>query len=386
MLKKIGLLILLFNLYSCTEKELHLSHVEEISLAEATYLPKNKQKTSDFKVQTFVHQKLQNESTIQLKHMMVQCHAEYGCVVIMDVRTGEVHAMVNLQESSIGGYKTEKNVAVNQYIDPGSFMKTFDVMALFEDKKSTTTQIYPSTGGKITMSGLIIKDAKEGGFGVQTLGTGLANSSNTIFAKAISSSYKKESSKFISRLEHCFNLSDLELPFKLNSKPYIPKVNSDDWCDITLAWLSIGYGLKLSPIQILSYYNAIANNGQFVQPRFISMIKKSNGAKKSYTLKPSHRKICSKNTSLKLKLYLRNALLKGNGQSFNSSKIALAGKTTLTSIYHDDASLKYVSGFVGYFPHHKPKYSIIALLGNVPFPTPNLAGEIARKIAESTLN
>jgi cell division protein FtsI (penicillin-binding protein 3) len=249
-------------------------------------------------------------------------------------------------------------------------MKTFDAMALLEDRKSSISTLYPSSDGKITLNGKTITDAKEGGFGELSLGNALAYSSNTIFAQAVTNAYRKDPSAFVTRLKNCFNLSALHLPFEVKSNPYFPRVNSPEWSEFTLPLLAVGYGLKLSPIQILTYYNALANNGTLVQPRFISLIKNKEGDKKHFTKSNIHAKICSNETSKKITYYLRKSLLKGNGQTLNKN----------------GAPQKYLAGFAGYFPYLKPKYSIIALVGNLQLPSPHIAGNLAKNIAETTIN
>ena len=383
--------VILFTCLNCERTPLILNRQEIIQLTESTYFPTKPHQHSEFKVQTFIDTLIQKDSEEILRTELIKNDAEKGCVALMEVQSGEILALVNLEKTAMGKYLTHKNSVVDQLIEPGSFIKTFNVMALLEDGKSTAQQIYSSGNGVIDYSGIILKDAKTGGFGELSLGDALSFSSNVIFAKAITQAYNEEPKHYISRLNNCFNQEEMKLPFQGQTKQQIPSIDSKNWATITLPWLSIGYGLKLSPIQILTYYNALANKGQLVQPRFISWIKNEKKNQVFYPKKITSTRICSTRTAQELRYFLRKAMTKGNGVSFQSNQVEIAGKTTSTQRITENFNRKYLSGFAGYFPHSKPKYSIIVIVDNLKYPSPQLAGEIVKNISEkieheSTLN
>lgn len=308
---------------------------------------------------------------------------------MIETNTGKVRAMVNLE--SINGIVRESktNYAVQNYIEPGSFVKTLDVMALLEDKKADTSTVYSSNNGKVTFYGKTIQDTNKGGYGDLSLGNALVYSSNTVFATAISQAYKSSPNQFVSKFKQYHLGTNLEIPFANANNQIIPQPNSSQWSAISLPWMAFGYGLRLSPVQVLSYYNTIANNGEIVQPLFLAEIKNKEGQSKQHDKRVLASQIASKSTITQIKDLLRKVVVNGTGLSCKSQRVAISGKTTSVQINYDKSGTnkQFFSGFVGYFPSEKPKYSIIVIINNPKkvYYGADVAGAVVKKIAEKVI-
>lgn len=305
----------------------------------------------------------------------------------METNTGKVRAIVNLESFKSKVIESKTNYAIHNYMEPGSFIKTLGLMAMLEDKKADTSTVYSSHNGEVSFYGKKIRDSHEGGYGDISLGKALLYSSNTVFAQAVTQAYAKNPTQFVAKFKQLQLGINLEIPFANANNQIIPQPNSSQWSAISLPWMSFGYGLTLSPIQILTYYNGIANRGEVVKPLFLSEIKNTKGQIKSYDKTVLASKMCSEQTLLQIQDLLKRAVTEGTGLSCKSTKVAIAGKTASVQInYSGGGNKHYLSGFVGYFPSTKPKYSVIAIVSNPKSPTAyygaDVAGIIVKNIAE----
>jgi cell division protein FtsI (penicillin-binding protein 3) len=255
-----------------------------------------------------------------------------------------------------------KNVAIDMPIEPGSLIKPFNLMSLLEDKKADTSSVYDAKGGKISFYGSYVKDSQSG-LNKLSLGNAFINNSNTIFAQAIDNVYKNNPQQYIDN----FQKFGLSASFsQISSKSIILSPKLEGWANITLPWMGFGYGVQVTPIQLLTYYNSIANNGVMVEPLFLNTIKKEGELVKEFA-KPLVVKTSTSNKSnVLLKSLLRDAVAKGVCKNVDSDKISISGYAATTQInYSDgDGALKYASSFVGYFPSDKPKYTILVYINN----------------------
>jgi cell division protein FtsI (penicillin-binding protein 3) len=332
---------------------------------------------------------MQQVSTKALTKSLKSYNADYGMIIIMETKTGKIRSMVNLEKNDSGEYVTGTKYAIYDHLEPASFIKTFDMMALLEDKKADTSTVYSSHNGEVSFNGKIIRDSNKGGYGDVSLGKALIYSSNTIFAQAIDQAYSKKPVEFTSKFKTYKLGEDLDLPFTSTSKPIIPQPNSKYWSSISLPWIAFGYGLMLSPIEILTYYNAIANNGEAVKPLFVNEIKNNLGQSKRFEKKVLKTKICSNTTILKIQDLLRKVVTSGTGSNAISEEIKISGKTASIQINYskEGSRAQFASGFVGYFPSNKPKYSIITIISNPKVDQSNygvdLAGAVVKEIGEN---
>lgn len=390
-MKRITLIIVfVLSFLSCSKSQLELTQKQEQEIASTVYEYYATSLNNEFDITTFLDLTIQEKSKEILMQSIQDNDADNGCVLVMETNTGKVRAMVNLESIKGKVIESKTNYAIQNYIEPGSFIKTFDVMALLEDKKADTSTVYSSNNGKVTFYGKTIQDTNEGGYGNLSLGNALVYSSNTIFATAITQTYKNNPNQFVSKFKQYHLGTNLEIPFSNANKQIIPQVNTSNWSAISLPWMSFGYGLTLSPIQVLNYYNTIANGGEAVQPLFLSEIKDKAGRTKKYEKKVLSSQICAKSTIVQIQDLLRNVVVNGNGLSSKTESIAISGKTSSIQINYGKPKLKeqYLSGFVGYFPSEKPRYSIIVILSNPKSPKikygTDLAGVVVKSIAENT--
>jgi cell division protein FtsI (penicillin-binding protein 3) len=289
--------------------------------------------------------------------------AEHGSVVVMETHTGEVKAISNLGRDKDGNYTETVNYAVAESHEPGSTFKLIDLIALFEDKLADTSSVYDSKGGEISYYNRKVRDSKKGGYGKISLGRGFELSSNTVLVQAVHDNYKSNPQKFVDHIKRMKLHEPLGLQIKGEGKPKIPQPGDKNWYGTTLPWMAYGYGVSMTPLQTLTLYNAVANNGEMVKPLFVKEIKEWNKTIKKFDKEVINPKIASQETIDKIKAVLENVVKKGTGSKLYSKDFSMAGKTGTAQMgYSDKANLYYASSFVGYFPADQPKYSCIVVV------------------------
>ncbi|RZK00348.1 MAG: penicillin-binding protein 2, partial [Flavobacterium sp.] len=292
--------------------------------------------------------------------------AEHGCVVVMETKTGHVKAISNLgRDEKSGNYYETINYAVAESHEPGSTFKLVDMIALLDDNKVDTSKVYDSRGGVITYRGDKVRDSHNGGYGKISLGKGFEVSSNTILVQAVYENYKNNPQQFIDRVNNLGLNKPLGLPFQGEGKPVVHQTTDKNWNPNILPWMAFGYSVAMTPLQTLTLYNAVANNGEMVKPQFVSEIKEWNKTIKKYDKQVINPKICSDQTNKKLKALLENVVKRGTGSKLYSKDFSMAGKTgTAQANYGKNGGSEkhYVSSFVGYFPADEPKYSCIVVV------------------------
>jgi cell division protein FtsI (penicillin-binding protein 3) len=293
-------------------------------------------------------------------------NADHGCVVVMETKTGHIKAISNLGRDTIGGgYYETINYAVAESHEPGSTYKLADLMALLDDKKVDTSAVFNTFGGEIEYSGHKVKDAHKTDFGSISLAKGFEISSNTVMVQAVFNNYKYNPQAFVNHLTDWGLGSKLGLPFQGEGVPFIPQPKSKNWSVISLPWMAFGYGVSVTPLQTLTYYNAVANNGVMVKPQFVSEIKEWDKTIKKYDTEVINPQVCSKETITKLKAVLQNVVKRGTAKDLFSANFSMAGKTgTAQANYAKNGGNDkfYISSFVGYFPADLPKYSCIVVV------------------------
>ncbi|MDI1257182.1 MAG: penicillin-binding protein [Flavobacterium sp.] len=291
--------------------------------------------------------------------------ADHGCVVVMETKTGAIKAISNLgRDSEDGAYYETVNYAVTEAHEPGSTFKLLDLIALLDDKKIDTSAVFDSHGGRVMYRGYAVNDSHKGGYGIISLARGFEQSSNTVMVQAVYNNYKNEPEKFVNRINSYGLNKKLGLPFAGEGKPYIPQPSEKTWSAISLPWMAFGYGVAVTPLQTLSLYNAIANNGEMVKPMFVTEVKEWNKTIKKFDKQVINPKICSDETLLKVKAVLANVVKRGTGKKLYSKDFSMAGKTGTAQVDYNkgEGKLYYASSFVGYFPADNPKYSCIVII------------------------
>ncbi|WP_188462993.1 penicillin-binding protein [Bizionia arctica] len=292
--------------------------------------------------------------------------AEHGCVVVMEVATGEIRAISNLGRTKTGSYYEKLNYAVGEAHEPGSTFKVMALMAALEDKLVDTSTVVDAMQGVKTFYGRRIKDSKHGGYGKISAARALEVSSNIGIATIIDEAYSKNPEKFINRLKSWSLDTPIGLPILGEGTPFIPEPGHAKWSKNALPSMSYGYNLKLTPLQTLTFYNAIANNGVMVKPTFIKEVRELNKQIETFKITVINNKICSDKTIGEMQEMLKNVVVRGTGKSLYSPYFSMAGKTgtAQTEYWMEDweENPRYVSSFAGYFPAENPKYSCIVII------------------------
>ena len=290
--------------------------------------------------------------------------ADHGCVVVMETSTGQVKAISNLGKGTMGEYYEKLNYAVGESHEPGSTFKLIDLIALLDDKLIDTSAVFDSNGGRVMYRGRAVNDSHKGGYGKISLARGFELSSNTVMVQAVYNNYKNNPEVFVDRINSYGLNKKLGVPFEGEGQPFIPQPGDKHWSAISLPWMAFGYGVSVTPLQTLTLYNAIANNGEMVKPIFVTEIKEWNRTVKKFDKEVIHPAICSPETIKKVKAVLANVIRKGTGKSLYSKDFSMAGKTGTAQVDYNkgEGKLYYSSSFVGYFPAENPKYSCIVVV------------------------
>lgn len=293
--------------------------------------------------------------------------ADHGCVVVMETKTGEVKAISNLGRTKEGKYYERLNYAVGESHEPGSTFKLMSMVAALEDKVVDTSTVVDTEKGRWRIYDRTVRDSKWGGYGKISIAKAFALSSNTAFAKMIHENYKEDPKKYVDRLMNMGLHKDLDLPIVGEGQPVIRYPGDKGWSGISLAWMSHGYEVAMTPMQTLAFYNAIANNGELVRPRFIKEARVGNKVLKEFKKEVINPSICSKQTVKKAQQLLKDVVEQdfGTGNGLYSKNFSMAGKTGTAQknyVAKDPDKLQYISSFVGYFPADNPKYSCIVII------------------------
>src|SRR5690554_3673859 len=292
--------------------------------------------------------------------------ADHGSVIVMEVKTGEIKAVSNLGRTSLGTYYEKWNYAIGESHEPGSTFKVMALMAALEDKVIDTSTVINTGNGVKKFYGRNVSDSRRGGYGEISAARVLEVSSNIGIASIIDDNYSKNPNKFINRLKSWNLNKKTGVSIKGEGKPLIPGPGDKTWSKNALPSIAYGYNLHLTPLQTLTFYNAIANNGVMVKPRFIKEVRAWNEKVKSFETEVINPKICSDETLSKITEVLKYTVQRGTGRSLYSPDFSMAGKTgtARTEYWKPDWSKdpQFISSFAGFFPAENPKYSCIVII------------------------
>ncbi|MDH3323822.1 MAG: penicillin-binding transpeptidase domain-containing protein, partial [Flavobacteriaceae bacterium] len=221
--------------------------------------------TIDLKIQDVAHHALLGQ--------LEKFNADHGSVVVMETKTGEVKAISNLGRTSKGTYFEQRNYAIYESHEPGSTFKLMGMVVALEDKVIDTADIVDTENGVITFHRKAVRDSHHGGYGKISAARVFEVSSNVGIVKIIDKYYKEQPEKFIAGLNRMHIGQKIGLPIKGEGLPVIPDPSKKTWNGLSLPWMAYGYGVSITPLQTLTFYNAIANNGEMVRPRFVKEIR-----------------------------------------------------------------------------------------------------------------
>lgn len=316
--------------------------------------------------------------------------AEHGSVIVMEVKTGEIKAVSNLGRTKSGNYYEKLNYAIGESHEPGSTFKVMAMMAALEDKVVDTSTVVDTKDGAKAFYGRKIHDSKRGGYGKISAARALEVSSNIGLATIIDDNYAKNPKKFTDRLKAWGLDKPIGIPIKGEGKPIIPEPGDEIWSRNALPSMAYGYNLQLTPLQTLTFYNAIANNGRMVKPLFIREIKAWDRQVEYFNTEVMQDRIASETTINQIQEILKNIVRRGTGKSLYSEYFSMAGKTGTARTEYGakdwSQNRRYISSFAGYFPAENPKYSCIVVIHKPSikkgFYGADVSGPVFKRIAQ----
>ncbi len=292
--------------------------------------------------------------------------ADHGCAVLMEVATGEIKAIANLKrDTATGEYREAYNYAIGENTEPGSTFKIASLMVGLEQGKFDIDDSVDTEKGVTDFFGQKMEDSHEGGYGVISVGRSLEVSSNVAISKLIYKAYGSNPQEFIKGLKEMGITEPLGIEIKGEGKPLIKTPQNSSWSKVTLPWMSIGYEVEMTPLQVLTLYNAIANNGKMMKPMFVKEIR--NAGIRLEEIKPQviKQSVASRETIDKARRMLEGVVEEGTAKNLFNTVYKIAGKTGTAQIASGSAGYEYTghkASFVGYFPADNPRYSCIVVV------------------------
>ncbi len=335
---------------------------------------------------TTINVKMQDITENALYKQMQLSQADWATAVLMEVQTGQIKAIANLGKLN-GDYFETDNFALGPRgcYEPGSTFKLVSLMVALEDGVVDTSHVYDTGNGHWYKNGRRITDTHGNGeINVKQI---FEKSSNIGVAQIITEHYENNPEKYVDRV-YSFGINKpLGLDIDGEGKPFFKYPGDSDWWGTTLAGMSYGYETKMTPIQILNFYNSVANNGKMVKPYLVKEIRDNGALVKKYKTEVLNPMIASKNTIAKAQDMLKGVCLYGTGKSINSKYFNIAGKTGTARVATSSEGYSagmYLASFVGYFPAENPIYSLIVTFNNPRggYYGGSVAGPVFKEIAE----
>lgn len=331
---------------------------------ESTIEPQN-----GYDIVTTIDINIQDVAESALRRNLKENNADQGCAILMEVETGHIVAIANLSlNKKTGTYHEVYNFGIGESVEPGSTFKLASILALLDDKKINISDSMAIGNGHMKFHTRVMKDVypiRDGRISVQEA---FEKSSNVAIAKMVTDAYKNEPEKFIEKLYGMGLNKQLGIEIAGEGKPYI-KHPSDKkyWYGTSLPWMSIGYELQITPLQLLTLYNAVANNGKMMKPLFVKEIRQGNTVIEARQPVVLNKSIASADAIKKARYLLEGVVENGTARSLKDSPFRIAGKTgtaQIASPEHGYNKKNYNASFAGYFPAGNPKYSCIVFVNN----------------------
>lgn len=326
-----------------------------------------------------------------LERQLIRSQAEYGTAILMEVETGKVRAIANLGLQN-GRYNEIYNYAIGHEgcTEPGSTFKLMSMMVALEETRIDTNDVFDVGDGKWKIYDRTIFDSDYGKpnyGGKMTVKEIFEHSSNVGVAKIIDKYYGKRPKEFIDRLYSAGLNKPLGLGMKGEATPFIKYPTEKNWWGTSLAYISHGYEIQLTPLQVLTFYNAVANNGKMMKPMFVEAIAENGRRREEFDPEVLKSSICSRSTVKKLQSLLEGVVTNGTAKSLQTNKYNFAGKTgtaKVADMVHGYVHHKYRASFAGYFPAENPKYSCIVVIAEPrgAYYGGSVAGPVFREIAD----
>lgn len=318
-------------------------------------------------VVTTIDIEIQDIAERALERSLIKHNAKHGSVIVMEVETGGILAIANLGIDANGHYQEDYNYAIGESSEPGSTFKLASILVALEDGVININDTIDTENGIIHFYNKTIRDAhkiKDGKISIKEV---IEESSNVGIAKIINNNYKNNPQKFIDGLYKIGLNKSLGISIKGEGEPYIKNTSDKSWSGITLPWMAHGYELQITPLQTLAFYNAIANNGIMVKPKFINEIRNMNQSLEVFPTEIINERIASAQTIKYLQEMLEGVVLRGTAKNINNDFYSIAGKTGTAQIAQNNQGYNksnYKASFAGYFPASNPKFSCIVVIND----------------------
>lgn len=327
-------------------------------------------------------------------------HGDVGVAIVMEVATGDIKAIVNMEKCGDGEYRERKNHAVSDLMEPGSVFKTASIMVALDDGVVDTTARVETAGGVWPMYGREMRDHnwRRGGYGMLTLPQTLMVSSNIGVSRIIDDHYRNCPEKYVEGIHRLGLADDLKLPIAGSSPAKIRMPKKDkrgkqyvNWSKTTLPWMSIGYETQVPPISTVTFYNAIANNGKMMRPRLVKAVMKDGEVIKEFPPVVMRSSICKSKTLGEIQTILEHVVSQGLGKRAGSPSFKVAGKTGTAQVAkgggYKMGTVHYLLSFAGYFPADAPRYSCIVCIqkSGLPASGGGMSGRVFHDIAEGIM-
>jgi cell division protein FtsI (penicillin-binding protein 3) len=331
---------------------------------------------------------LQDVAESALYRQLLRHGADHGTVVLMEVGTGKVKAIANLSRDNDGNYSEGYNFAIGESTEPGSTFKLASMIALLEDGYVKPDDRIDVGDGVTYYYGQKMEDSGNKGLGEITVQHAFEASSNVGISTLVTENYRDRPERFVDRLYEMGLNRKLGIEIRGEGKPDIKYTDSELWSGVSLPWMSIGYEVRMTPLQILAFYNAVANDGKMIRPVFVEELRSHGKTVKRYQTEVLNNHICSRETLGKIRDMLEGVVENGTAKNLSNSHYRIAGKTGTAQVSLSKEGYTkslYQASFVGYFPADDPKYSCIVVVnapskhiyyGNV------VAGPIFREITD----
>lgn len=325
-----------------------------------------------------------------LEKQMIKSDADHGAAILMEVQTGEVRAVANFNKIAPGEYKEQFNYAIAGNQDPGSTFKIASYMALLEDHKvDTSTRV---ATGTYSVPGKVITDS-HGSIGVVSVQRAFEESSNAAVAYLVNNAYHDNQAQFTNHLYNWHLNEKMGLQIPGEAQPVVKNPKNRSWNkNLTLPQMAYGYEMQLTPLKMLSFYNAVANNGKYVTPIFVKEIRRLGNTVEHFQTKVINEKMCSDVTLHKMQGMLESVVLNGTGKVAYSPLYKVAAKSGTAQVADGNKGYKakkqYQASFCGYFPADKPKYSLIVVINDPKngYYGAAVAGPVFKEIADKVFS
>ena len=328
---------------------------------------------------------MQDMAQRALEKQLIVSNADNGCVILMEVATGEIRAVANFTRVEDGVYREKFNYAIAQSAEPGSTFKLASYLVALDDGKIDTNTIVETGNGTYRVHRHTIRDTHA--YGTLSVKKAFEVSSNVAITKIINTYYKNNPAAFTKGLRELHLNEPLGLQIPGEGNPLIKTPDSKSWSGLSLVQMAYGYELKLTPLQTLSLYNAVANDGKMVAPLFVKEIRRLGNTIEHFDTRVIDEQIASDATIGKLQAMLAGVMIEGTGKRLRNPQLSMAGKTGTAQMADGAAGYsnrKYQSSFAGYFPADNPKYSMIVVVQNPRngYYGASIAGPVFRELAD----